>query len=207
MNSDETKVLEDALAHLHTWTSGDLRFDEHLRPLRYVFAPDGRLIAPVMVAVLHAAETVIHVPVADQTAMELLVCMTEFEEEGPEGALADRWRIYHGEPEDVRWASMTIDLARFHGMVIDGEALEAPNPLAALEPSLCGEVNREHLDALRSTLSAHLDIEAEDPRMVGLDPRGIDIRARFDVVRLPFDQILDDPETAREVVLGLLGNQ
>ena len=207
MNSEEANILEDALAHLHTWTTGDLRFDEHLRPVRYVFAPDGRLVAPVMVAVLHAEETVIHVPVADQTAMELLVCMTEFEEDGPEGGLADRWRIYHGDPEDVRWATMTIDLARFHGMVIDGEGLEQANPLAGLEPALCGEVNREHLESLRSTLAAHLDIEAEDPRMVGLDPRGIDIRARFEVVRLPFDQVLDDPDSAREVVLGLLQGQ
>jgi hypothetical protein len=91
--------------------------------------------------------------------------------------------------------------------VIDGEGLEQANPLAGLEPALCGEVNREHLESLRSTLAAHLDIKAEDPRMVGLDPRGIDIRARFEVVRLPFDQVLDDPDAAREVVLGLLQDQ
>ena len=128
-------MLEKAVGHLHAWTSGDLRFDEHIRPVKYVFAPDGRLVLPMMVAMLQATETVVHVPRADETAMELLVGAVEFDEEGPEGGLADRWRIYHGDPPDVHWACLTIDLARFHGMVIDGEAIQQANPFASLEPA------------------------------------------------------------------------
>ena len=198
-------MLKKAADHLHTWTSGDLRFDEHIRPVKYVFAPDGRLVVPMMVAMLQATETVVHVPRADETAMELLVSPLEFDEDGPDGGLADRWRIYHGDPPDVHWACMSIDLARFHGMVIDGEALQQPNPFASVEPGICGELNREHVDQVRATLLKTLDVDTEEPRVVGLDPRGIDVRARFDVVRLGFDRILDDGDDIRAAALELIG--
>lgn len=207
MHDDESAFLEQANAHLHTWTNGDLRFDEHIRPIRFVFAPDGRLVAPMMVAMLQAAETVVHVPVADDTAMELLVTLEEFDEEGPDGRLADRWRIYHGDPPDVHWAYMNIDLARFHGMVIDGEALQHPNPFTEIEPALCGRINREHGNAILSTVDRLLDIEAENPRLVGIDPCGIDIRAKFDVVRLPFDSMVQQTEDVENAVFNLLGIQ
>lgn len=198
-------MLEKALDHLHAWTSGDLRFDEHLRPAKYVIAPDGRLVMPMMVAMLKATETVLHVPVADETAMELLVNPIEFDEQGSEGGLADRWRIYHGDPPDVHWAVMSIDLARFHGMVIDGEALEQPNPFASQEPRLCGELNREHIGAIRQMLVRELDVETDDPRVVGVDPRGIDVRARFDVVRLVFDRVLDEDDDVQQTILRMIG--
>ncbi|MEE2907794.1 MAG: DUF2470 domain-containing protein [Planctomycetota bacterium] len=207
MCEDETTLLNQAAEHLHAWTTGDLRFDEHIRPIRYVFAPDGKLVAPMMVAMLQATETVVHVPVADESSMELLVSTCEFDEDGPEGSLADRWRIYHGDPPDVHWALMDIDLVRFHGMVIDGEAVQLPNPLATIEPALCGEINRSHADAIQAALDKYLDIEAEDPRMVGVDPMGIDIRAKFDVVRLPMDPMVSNPDEAAGAVRDLLGIQ
>ena len=203
MTSEDTQILEQALVHLHSWSSGDLRFDDHLRSIRYVFAPDGRIVAPVMVAMLQAVETVLHVPVADESAMEVLVTAVEFEESGPHGALADRWRIYHGDPPDVRWAIMDLDLARFHGMVIDGEGLQDGNPLAALEPALCGELNRDHQRGVQATIQRLLDVQAEDPRVVGIDPRGIDVRTRFDVLRLNVEAEVGDPDTARQTVLDL----
>ena len=207
MHDDETAFLEQAFGHLHTWTTADLRFDEHIRPIRFVFSPDGRLVTPMMVAMLQAAETVVHVPVADDTAMELLVTLEEFDEDGPDGSLADRWRIYHGDPPDVHWAFMSIDLVRFHGMVIDGEAIQRPNPFTEIEPALCGRINREHDKAILSTVERLLDIEAEAPRLVGIDPCGIDIRAKFDVVRLPFDSMVQETQEAEKTVFNLLGIQ
>lgn len=197
-------MLEKALSHLHAWTSADLRFDENIRPVKYVFTPDGRLVAPVMVAMLQATEIVLHIPRADETAMELLVSALEFDENGPEGAFADRWRIFHGDPPDVQWASMTVDLARFHGMVIDGEALQQANPFASVEARLCGELNREHSEQIRSTLIKVLEVDTQDPRVVGIDQRGIDVRARFDVVRLAFDRVLEEGDDILEVIVGLI---
>jgi len=207
MCTDEAAMLEQAVTHLHMWTTADFRFDEHIRPIRYVFASDGRIVAPAMAAMLQATETVLHVPVADESAMEVLVSLEVFDEDGPTGALVDRWRIYHGDPPDVNWVLMSLDLARFHGMVIDAEGLQQANPLSEVEPRLCGEINREHADAIRVAIAKHLDVEAQDPRIVGIDPRGIDIRAKFDVVRLPLDPLVTDADAAPAAVRDLLGIQ
>ena len=93
----------------------------------YVVSPaDGRLVAPVMVAMLQAEETVLFVPEVGEGALELLVTLYEFDEHGPEGGLTDRWRIHHGEPSDVRWAHLDLDAAKHDGVVIDGDALLMP---------------------------------------------------------------------------------
>jgi hypothetical protein len=169
---------------LRAHTSGDLQFDEHVRPVRYVVTPDGRLVSSVMVAMIRAVETVLFVPAAEEDALELLVTLEQFEETGEAGAMADRWRIYHGDPEDVRWAYLDIDAARFESAVIDGEALMRPNDLAEEEARLCRTLNApERREDLRR-LARRAGAELEDPRVVGVDPDGLDIRGRFGVVRV-----------------------
>src|SRR5688572_18821962 len=108
--SDST--IDQAWAFIRGHTRGELRFDEHVVPKKYVIAPDGRLAAPVMVAMLLSADTVLFVPEFAEGAMELQVTMLQFEERGADAAIADRWRIYHGEPDDVRWAYLNLDAAR-----------------------------------------------------------------------------------------------
>ena len=127
---DEQQAAEDAYRFLRSHTTGDLRFDERFRLLRYVIGPDGRLVAPVMSAMLEASDTALFVPEDVDNAMELLVSLTEFEPDGPFGALTDRWRIYHGDPEDIQWASIHLEAARFHEQVVDGETLVHPAGLA-----------------------------------------------------------------------------
>lgn len=194
-------------AHLCVRSSsrGELRFEDHLRPLKYVVAPDGRLVAPVMVAMLSAPETVLFVPQCVEGAMELLVTLEPFEEAGEHGALADRWRIYHGEPEDVRWAILDPDAARFEGHVVDGEPLTRPNPLAGVEPKLCRLLNDAPRDALRSLCARHADADVEAPVAVGVDPTGIDVRRRFDVVHVPATEPMTDGATAERVIREMLG--
>ncbi|MBT8486702.1 MAG: hypothetical protein KJO43_14070 [Phycisphaerae bacterium] len=134
-------MTDDLVARAHAFLRGhtraDLRFDEHVRPIKYVIASDGRLVAPVMVAMLQSVDTVLFVPEIAEGAMEVQVTLVPFEEDGPGGALADRWRIHHGDPPDVRWAHMDIDAARFDESVLDGDALVQPNPLSGDEPALC----------------------------------------------------------------------
>lgn len=182
-------LLDDALRFLHAHLEGELQFDEHLRPMKIVIAPDGRAVGPVMVAMIEAAETVLFLPHADDEAMQLLVTLEPFKEEGPDGARADRWRIYHGEPEDVNWAVFSIDAAKFNGAMIDGSALQRANPLAAEEARLCRRFNQEE-PALLARLCQRAGLTIEDPRLVGVDPWGFDIRARFQVVRLPAPVLL-----------------
>ena len=128
-------AVHEVRRFLRSHLRGALRFDEHLREIRYCFAPDGRLVAPAMVAMLHTPDTVLFVPDYAEDSLELQVTLEEFPERGEGGALADRWRIHHGEPEDVRWAFFHIDGGKWQDMVFDDLALTMPNLLAASEPA------------------------------------------------------------------------
>ncbi|MCH2135932.1 MAG: hypothetical protein MK101_05045 [Phycisphaerales bacterium] len=201
---DPDRLLSHARHTLRAWTSGLLRFDEHVRPLKYVIAPDGRLVAPAMVAMLSTLDTALHIPEEDPDGLQLLVELHEFDPDGPDGALADRWRIYHGSPEDVRWAVMDIDLARCHGGTIDGEAMVVPNPLATIEPKLCSMINTNHGEALRNAVQTELSISPSQVVAVGVHPDGLDVRCDHDVVQLPCN-LGQDPEVATGALLGSLG--
>jgi hypothetical protein len=196
--------VQSAIDFLRAHARGDLRFDEHIEPVKYVIAPNGRLVISAMVAMLRAIDTVLVVPEDRDDAMEVMVSVEEFDERGPAeiAALADRWRIYHGEPKDVRWGLLTIDAARFKGMFIDGEGLQLINPLADVEAQICREMNREHIDALRRLCATRGNMEVENPIMVGLDPHGLDIRAMFDIVRVPFARPAMSADDARGMIMA-----
>ena len=197
---DSETCIETAYALLRSWTRGLFRFDEHVHSLKFVVAPDGRLVAPVMVAALQTTDTALYIPDDDAPALELLVSLEPFEDGGPSAAMADRWRIHHGSEEDINWATMDIDMARFSGMVIDGEAIVRANTFAPDEAMLCRSVNQLGDEALRAMCRSRLSIEVEDPVVVAVDPLGIDVRARFDVLRLPFGTPIEDPERVLDII-------
>ena len=203
---DDPQAVEDAYRFLRSHTTGDLRFDERFRPVRYVIAPDGRMAAPVMTAMLQADDTVLFVPEVIEDAMELLVSLTEFEPDGEHGALTDRWRIYHGDPEDLYWAFIQIDAVRYHKMVIDGEAMTIPNPLADEEARLCKQINEAHRDELRKICQVIVQAEVENPMLVGVDRLGFDVRRRFDVLRVDAPKPMNTAADA-ELVLGQMIEQ
>lgn len=201
---DEQELIEAAYRFLKSNTTGDLRFAEHYRPLRYVIGPDGRIVAPVMVAMLQARETVLFVPEVVDGAMELLITLTEFDADGPDGAVTDRWRIYHGEPEDVYWAFFDIDAARFHDSVIDGDVLIRPNPLANDEARICKEVNADHREDLKRVCDVIFNAEVADPYLVGVDPQGFDVRRRFDVLRIEAPRPIPTADDVQRVLKELI---
>jgi hypothetical protein len=198
--------VEAAYAALRAHTGGDLRFDEHVRPIEYVIDPrSGRLVAPLMVAMIRAGDTVLFIPGMREGAMEVQVTIEPFEERGPDGACADRWRIHHGDPPDVRWGMLSIDAARHDGCVVDGEALQRPNPLADAEARLCKWLNTERRFALPALCRRFADIEvADDALVVAIDPIGLDVRARFDVVRVPAPREMATEADARQVIEAMI---
>ena len=203
---DERQAAEEAYRFLRRHTTGDLRFDERFRLLRYVIGPDGRLVAPVMFAMLEASDTVLFVPEDMDNAMELLVSLTEFDPEGEHGALTDRWRIYHGDPEDIYWAFIHVDAARYEGQVVDGEGLIQANPLAGDEARLCRQINENHRAELRQVCRVIAQAEVEHPMLVGVDRLGFDVRRRFDVLRVDAPQPMTTAADA-ELVLGQMIEQ
>ena len=188
-------AVRDAQRLLRAAHLADLRFDDHIRPVKYVLAADGRIVAPVMVAMLQAFDTVLFVPEALDHALQLQVTLEPLDDTTAEGgALTDLWRIYHGEPDDVRWAACLIDCAKFRGYFIDGEPLQMTNPWESHRAALCKTANTDHADLLREIARRHRHRTVEDPRLVGADPEGIDLRARYDVLRIEFPEPLDDPD-------------
>jgi hypothetical protein len=191
----EAEIITGARAFLRANLTGTIGFDEEFIPIKIVVAPDGALVAPVMVAMLRALDVVIFLPAEDDAAMQLQVTLEEIQDSGEHAALCDRWRIYHGEPEDVRWARISIDAAKFDGRMFDGLALMEPNALAEAEPRICRKVNAEMRGLLKQACLRVAEVEIEDPRLVGVDPLGFDVRGRFDVVRLDADpEIVDDAD-------------
>ncbi len=184
MSDIEDPAVEDAIAFLRGHLSGLLRFDADVRPVKVVVGLDGRLILPAMVAMLRSLDTTLYLPDEEDTSMQMQVSLEEFQESGEHGKHCDRWRIYHGDPPDVRWAIATVDAVRFDGLFIDGEALTRPNPLAALEASICKRLNAERMEQIRVACQRHVEIGIEKPIVVGVDPYGFDVRGTFEVYRL-----------------------
>jgi hypothetical protein len=192
----EAEIILGARAFLRANLAGAIGFDGEVRPIKLVVAPDGALVAPVMVAMLRAFDVVVFLPEEGDEAMQLQVTLEEIQDAGDFASLCDRWRIYHGEPEDVRWARISIDAAKFDGRMFDGLALMQPNALAEAEPRVCRKVNAEMRELLRKACLAVAEVEIEDPRLVGVDPLGFDVRGRYEIVRLDANPEIADESDA-----------
>lgn len=192
----EEEIITGARAFLRANLAGAIGFDGEVVPIKVVVAPDGALVAPVMVAMLRAFDVVVFLPEESDDAMQLQVTLEEIEDKGEHAALCDRWRIYHGEPEDVRWARISIDAAKFDGRMFDGLGLMQPNALAESEARICRKINAEMRGQLKQACLRVAEVEIEDPRLVGVDPLGFDVRGRFDIVRLDADPEIADEADA-----------
>jgi hypothetical protein len=195
--------VDKAIRFLRQHTTADIRFDEHIRPIKYVFAPDGRLVAPVMVAMLETFDTVLFIPETVDECMELQVTLERFKESGPMGALCDRWRIHHGDPPDLHWALMHPDAGRFDRAVIDGEAFLQTDPLAAAEPGLCRLINDSYRGVLAALCTQHAGVTPEEPLAVAVDRFGFLVRGRFDCLRVFFPEPVDDESEAVSAIQRL----
>ncbi len=201
-NDDFDNALTRARSMLRQSYRGTLQFDEHFVPIKYVIDPaDGRLVAPVMVAMLTAAETILFVPEEAEDSLQMLVSLEEID--GQSHPCADRWQMYHGQPEDIRWATMWIDMAKLVGVVIDGDALMGTDALANDEPALCTLANADRA-SLISLCASRAEKKVESPLCVGVNKTGLDIRTRFDIVRVLFDEPASNGDAAAEMIEKML---
>ena len=188
-------------AHLH----GKIRFGEDRVDIRVAPTPSGHLVASVMVAMLRSVDTVLELPDDSDDALVLQVTLEQIDERGPDGAMCDRWCIYHGEPPDVRWARMQIDAARFKGYFIDGQALMRENPFASQEAALCKELNSSCQEQVIRAARASGEHLLVDPKVVGVDPWGIDARAQLGIARIAAIPAIDSPSGVRSWLAARAG--
>lgn len=193
----------DALEYLRAHHAGVLVADETAFPLRFVM-DRGRVVFPDPAAVAGAENLTLFVPREDPSDEPELQLMLEAAALDPDSdGAADRWRVYHGDPRVSRWAACRIGGAKFQGAVVDHEPMGEPNPLAAAEPRLLRELNAD-----RSRLAGICrprGVEPRDPVAVGLDPGGVDVRARFGILRVPFAAAAGTEDEARAAVRALAG--
>ncbi len=180
----ESEIEADAYHWLRGHLAGFLRFDGERVALKIAPMPDGTFVAPVMVAMLMAADTVLELPDDGDEDLHLMVSLEKFDERDDAAGRADRWRTYHGTPPDVNWAAVTVDGAKFRGYFIDGEVFARPNALAAQESSICRALNQSKRDEVRAALLQQFRADAESALVVSVDAQGIDVRRQFDVMRL-----------------------
>ncbi|MSR29423.1 MAG: hypothetical protein EXS03_07625 [Phycisphaerales bacterium] len=183
--SESVKAIEEeAYSWLRSHLCGYLRFDGERIPLKIAPLPDGGFVAPVMVAMLMAADTVLELPDDGEQDLHLMVSLEKFDERSDAQGRADRWRTYHGSPPDVNWARIVIDACKFRGYFIDGEVFLRPNPLASKEGAICRTINATLQDTLRGAIRVQWATDAINQTLVGVDPWGFDVRREHDIVRL-----------------------
>lgn len=190
------EAVDRTLDFLHAHLKGFIRFDGDRVAIKVIVAPDGALVAPVMESMLHSVDVSLELPDDGEDGLQIMVTLERLDAEGPMAGLCDRWRAYHGEPEDVRWARMVPDAARHLQWFVDGEALLQANPLAKDEPSLLKLLNAAPRTLLK-TLCTVARAPSESPVAVGVDPAGLDVRRAHDVVRLPFPTRLETTAAVR----------
>ena len=191
---NEQKIAQKAWTFLRSNTTCTLQFGENMEEMSYVISPEGNLVISVMVAMLQPCDTIMYIPEYGEDCMEMHVSLEQFSEYGSDGFLADKWQVYHGEPPDVQWARVNIDAARFHQMFIDGEFLQQKNQLHEQEVLICKELNTSMLKKVQEYCVAVTKVEVENPIVVGVDSYGVDLRATFGIVRIPFSSPLQTPE-------------
>ncbi len=163
----------------------------------------GELVLPAEPALLDAAELVLGLPddSFDAEATALLV-----HRPAGEDRWTDRHLAYHPECRPARWIRAAVDSVKLRsGEVVPGERLGLINALRSVEPELCRRLNADR-DVLRTLCRLMTSAEPEQPVAVGVDRLGIDVRARFGVIRLDLPAPCEDPDEARRVIDALIEN-
>ena len=201
---DNPRVTDDAATaarFLRSNRAGVLLADETPSPFRFVIdGRTGRLIAPAPPALHDAGEFVLFIPEERGDALQLLLTPERLDDDDPAG---DRWLAYHHRPDSKGWAAFAIESGRIDDQVIDGPALMVPNALAAAEPRLCKRCNAGGAEGLAAGC-ARAGIPVAAPLCVGVDPYGLDIRARFGIVRIDFAAPADSEAAAAAAIDALL---
>lgn len=178
-----------------------------------------RIVAAVEREVFDAEQIVIFAPDADPdpdrlgvvTRVQLLLHVRPLD---TLDHAADRFQAYHGDPAPLLLADCTIDSVRITGsapasddaggsahqsadLIVDGDELRRYAFVRGTEPAVIRACNADR-DRLASACLRWLGVQINQPMAVGADRLGIDIRAQFGVLRLPWPSTTTDPASAQD---------
>lgn len=199
----------DLLRRLRTFHEGILAFGENpgdiTEPCKFVLDPlSGEPALPVAAEALRSQDLMLFAPddsLENPECLQVFATCTEINPHTHEAA--DRWLAYHLKPTHARWAKLNIQSVKRLDEIIDGDLVRLTNPLRQHEGALCKYAN-QHQAALANACEHQLHTRPENPFAVGVDPWGLDIRARFGVLRLEFPTPVSTPEEAHAAIRDLV---
>ncbi len=185
---------------------GVLRFGELVEPVLFVLDPaSGQPVLPVVGHALDFESVVLFVPDDSLSNPECLQISGSPRELDPQREEAcDRHGAYFGRPAHARWARLDVESVKRLDSVVDGDSVRLANPLRRHEGRLCKAAN-QHEAAIMHACERLTGVKPEHPLIVGVDPWGADVRARFGVIRLEFPSPVSTPEEGREQLSRVLG--
>lgn len=191
------KPTTDPHRFLRRHYSGVVVADEVIFARNFVIDPaSGELVAALPASVDEAESIVLHVPDESSGSMQLMVECRQLD--ANRDSACDRFLIYHGRAEGARFVAMRpIDVkwAVFETRIED---FFRPSELAADEPRLCRQLN-EDAHALAGLVKRLSDRATIEPKAVGIDVLGLDVRTRTGLVRVEFVEPLT-PTNVRETI-------
>jgi hypothetical protein len=162
----------------------------------------GRLVMPVPnLAVNSPGGVVMFLPEERDDALQIMLQGVGIDP--AREAACDRWSAYHGKARERFWGSFGVEGARMGREVADIDELDPRNALDACEGRLCRAVNADRGLLARACRDANA-VDAPDPLCVGVDDRGVDVKARFGILRLEFGQRAGTEEAAAREIEKLL---
>lgn len=194
------------LRRLRQHHEGVLAFGDVTETVRFVLDPaSGQPVLPVLGRAFDGDTIMLFLP-DDATANPecLQVTATPREIDPNREEACDRHGAYFGRPAHPRWALLEVASVKRLDEVLDGDLVRLANPLRRHEGRLCRAVNT-NADALSHACERAAGVSPQEPRMVGVDPWGADVRARFDIIRMEFSQPVSTDTEARDQLSALLG--
>ena len=191
---------------LRRYHEGTIAFNERRSPSMFIAeAATGAIVLPAEAGMTRAEELTLYAPEESAWVMQIALVPVLIERPESEEAV-DRWAAYHGRSASKSWIRCSIDGAKTESMVYGPEALMLPNALGAAEFKLIKKLNADQ-EGLARACRVHGPIEVADPVAVGVDPFGVDVRARFGIVRLEFPEGVEAKTVAQadQSIAWLLG--
>lgn len=197
---------------------GTLVMHERRAEVRFVVeGATGALVLPVEPGfATPSAELLLMTPAENDWDLQLELIAQPIDR--PESLEAcDRWSAYHGKSSSSTWIRCSIDGAKsvttsddsgrgpLLARVFEGERVQMVNPLGVGEYAVVRRVNQDAAVLARACRRAG-GLDVPSPLCVGADPVGLDVKARFGIIRLEFPEgvVAETKERALAAVEHLL---
>ncbi len=195
-------TIERARRLVRGHSAGTLLYDGTPFEARYVIDPgSGDLVVECDRDSVSANDVSLAIPKDSfDAAARVCVELSDVVEE----ALRDRFTAYHLPAVEPMLGIAAVSFVKLDsGEVVDRDALALVNPLSGAQGKLCKIINsdRARLTALCKAITGTGIVDA---LCVGVDDRGLDVRAQRGVVRLELPAPVGDLDEAERVIGAML---